>query len=103
MFILSMSSTKNPTAKKPSKHPHTSSDSFKNDDANMAFVDHYNQAPIILERIVDLEFLEGTFILDVFKERTWMKLLNQMGDVFEISFENSLPMLLWKMITLIVG
>ena len=49
----------------------------------MAFNDHYKQAPIILERIVDLDSLKGTFIPDVFKERTWMKLLNPMGDVFE--------------------
>ena len=28
----------------------------------MAFNDHYKRAPIILERTVDLESLEGTFI-----------------------------------------
>ena len=49
----------------------------------MAFLDHYERAPIVLKRAVDLESLEGTFILDVFKERTWIKLLNPMGDVFE--------------------
>ena len=58
-------------------------DSFRNDDANMAFLDHYKWALIILERSVDLESLEGTFIRNVFKERTWKKLLNPMGDVFE--------------------
>ncbi|XP_050281366.1 uncharacterized protein LOC126722252 [Quercus robur] len=49
----------------------------------MAFNDYYKQTPIILERIVDLDSLKGTFIPDVFKERTWTKLLNLMGDVFE--------------------
>ena len=42
------------------------------------------RAPIILERTVDLDSLKGTFIPNVFKERTWMKLLNPMDDVFEI-------------------
>ena len=32
---------------------------------------------------MDLESLEGTFIPDVFKERTWTKLLNPMVDMFE--------------------
>ena len=50
----------------------------------MAFNDHYKWAPIILERTVDLDSLEGTFILDVFKGGTWTKLLNPRGDVFEI-------------------
>ena len=63
---------------------HISSDSFRNDDADMAFNDHYKWAPIILERTVDLDSLEGTFILDVFKGGTWTKLLNPRGDVFEI-------------------
>ena len=49
----------------------------------MAFIDHYKQAPIILERSMDLESLKDTFIPKVFKERTWAKLLNPMGDVFE--------------------
>ena len=44
---------------------------------------HYKQALIVLERTVDLESLEGTFIPDVFKERTWTKLLNPMVDMFE--------------------
>ena len=32
---------------------------------------------------MDLESLEGTFILEVFKERTWTKLLNPIGNVYE--------------------
>ena len=82
VFVLQMSPIKKKAAKKPSKCPHTSSDSFRNDDANMAYIDHYKRVPIILERTVDLESLEDTFILDVFKERKWTKLLNPMGDVF---------------------
>ena len=78
-----MSPIKKKTTKKPSKRPRTSSDTFRNDDAYMAFNDYYKQAPIILERTVDLDSLKGTFIPDVFKERTWTKLLNSMGDVLE--------------------
>ena len=48
----------------------------------MAFNDHYKKALIILERTMDLESLEGTFILEVFKERTWTK-FNPMGSVYE--------------------
>ena len=83
VFVLQMSPIKKKTTKKPSKRPCTSSDSFRNDDVDMAFNDHYKHAPIILERIVDLDSLKGTFIPDVFKERTWTKLLNPMGDVFK--------------------
>ena len=36
-----------------------------------------------MERTVELESLEGTFILDVFKERTWTKLLNLIGNVYK--------------------
>ena len=78
-----MSSIKKKATKKPLKHPHTSLDLFQNDSANMAFNDHYKRAPIILERTVDLKSLEGTFIPEVFKERTWTKLLNPMGNVYE--------------------
>ena len=49
----------------------------------MAFNNHYKRAPIILERTMDLESLEGTFILEVFKLRTCSKLLNLMGKVYE--------------------
>ena len=84
VFVLQMSPIKKNATKKPSKCPRTSSNSFQNEDADMAFNDHYKQAPIILERTVDLDSLEGTFIPNVFKERTWMKLLNPMDDVFEI-------------------
>ena len=49
----------------------------------MAFTDHYKRASIVLERTVDIESLKDTFNLEVFKERTWTKLLNPRGDVFE--------------------
>ena len=49
----------------------------------MTFFDNYKRALIVLERFVDLESLNDTFIPKVFKERIWTKLLNPMGDVFE--------------------
>ena len=39
-------------------------------------------ATIIMERVVHLESLEGTFIPEVFKERTWTKLLNLVEIVY---------------------
>ena len=68
-------------AKKSVKHPRHSPDSFKNEDANNAYIDHYKNATIIMERGVDIESLENTFIPEAFKERTWTKLLNPSGDV----------------------
>ena len=49
----------------------------------MTYIDHYKKAPLILERTVELKSLKGTFIPDVFKERTWTRLLNLMGNVYE--------------------
>ena len=51
----------------------------------MAIIDHYKRASIVLERTVDLESLKDTFISEVFKEWTWTKLLNSMGDMFEVT------------------
>ena len=48
----------------------------------MAYNDFYKRAPIIMERVVNIETLENTFIPEVFKERTWTKLLNPSGNVF---------------------
>ena len=45
----------------------------------MKYNDCYKRATIIMERVVQLETLEDTFILEVFKERTWTKLLNPVG------------------------
>ena len=55
----------------------------KNEDANNIYIDYYKNAVIIMERGVDLESLENTFILKVFKERTRTKLLNPSSDVYE--------------------
>ena len=72
-----MTPTKHVATKKPSsKHARTDSTHFKSADADMKFNDCYKGATIIMERVVNLESLEGTFILEVFKERTWNKLLN---------------------------
>ena len=70
-------------AKKSAKRPHHSPDSFRNEDANNAYIDYYKNFVITMERGVDLESLENTFIPEVFKERTWTKLLNPSGDVYE--------------------
>ena len=48
----------------------------------MAYNDCYKRATIIMERVVRLETLENTFIPKVFKERTWMRLLNPSGNVY---------------------
>ena len=70
VFVLQMSLIKKMATKKSSKCPRTLSDSFRNDDADMTFNDHYKRALIILKRIVDLESLEGTFIREVLDEVT---------------------------------
>ena len=69
--------------KKLAKRPCHSPNSFRNNDANIAYIDHYKNASIVMERSVDIESLENTFILEVFKERTWTKLLKPSGDVYE--------------------
>ena len=48
----------------------------------MAYNDCYKKAVIIMERVVRMETLENTSIPEVFKERTWKKLLNTSGNVF---------------------
>ena len=72
-----MAPTKHAATKKPSsKRTRTNSNHFKSADADMKFNDYYKGATIIMERVINLESLEGTFIPVVFKERTWTKLLN---------------------------
>ena len=44
--------------------------------------DCYNRATVIIESVVQMETLEKTSILEVFKERTWTKLLNPSGNVY---------------------
>ena len=77
-----MSPTKHFASKKSSKRPRTDSDNFISVDANMASNNCYKRAIIIMERVVKLDTLEETFIPDVFKERTWMKLLTPSENVF---------------------
>ena len=48
----------------------------------MAYNDFYKRATIIMERVVRMETLKNTSIPEVFKERTWTKLLNLSGNVF---------------------
>ena len=48
----------------------------------MKYNDCYKRATIIMERVVKLDTLEDTFIPEVFKERTWTKLLNPVGVVY---------------------
>ena len=71
-----MSPTKYSTTKKSTKRAHTDSANFKSIEADLKYNDCYNKATIIMERVVKLETLEDTFIPEVFKERTWTKLLN---------------------------
>ena len=69
--------TKHAATKKPtSKHARIDSDHFKSAKVDMKYNDCYKDKTIIMERVVQLESLEGTFIPEVFKERTWTKLLN---------------------------
>ena len=78
-----MAPTKHAATKKPSsKRTRTDSNHFKSVDAYMKYNDCYKEATIIMERVVHLESLEGTFIPEVFRERTWTKLLNPVKVVY---------------------
>ena len=77
-----MSPTKHLATKKSSKCACTDSDNFKSVEADMAYNDCYKRATIIMEMVVKLDTLEDTCILEVFKERTWIKLLNPSGVVY---------------------
>ena len=77
-----MAPTKHAATKKSSKRARTDSDNFRSPEAYMKYNDCYKGATIIMERVVQLELLEGTFIPEVFKERTWTKLLNSVGVVY---------------------
>ena len=76
-----MDPTKHAVTKKPSSK-RTDSNHFKSADADMKFNDCYKGATIIMERVVNLEYFKGTFILEVFKERTRTKLLNPVEVVY---------------------
>ena len=78
-----MSPTKHAAKKKSSsKRARTDSDHFRSIEADMKYNDCYKDKTIIMERVVQLETLEGTFIPEVFKDRTWTKLLNPTGVVY---------------------
>ena len=70
------------TKKSSSKRARTNSDCFKSTKADMKYNGCYNKATIVMERVVQLESIEDTFIPEVFKERTWTKLLNPVGVVY---------------------
>ena len=79
---VQMSPTKHSSTKKSSKRAHTDSDNFKSMEADLKYNDCYKSATIIMERVVKLDTLEDTFIPEVFKERTWTKLLNSVGVIY---------------------
>jgi len=77
-----MSPTKHSVTKKSTKRSRIDSDNFRFAEADMKYNDCYKRATIIMERVVQLENLEDTFIPEVFKERTGTKLLNLVGVVY---------------------
>ena len=82
-IVIQMVPTNHAATKKPmSKHARTDSDNFRSAKADMKYNDCYKDKTIIMERVVQLESLEGTFIPKVFIERTWTKLLNPVGVVY---------------------
>ena len=75
--------TKHAATKKPtSKHACTDSDHFKSAKVDMKYNDCYKDKTIIMERVVQMQSLEDNFLLEVFKDRTWTKLLNPSGVVY---------------------
>ena len=78
-----MSPTKHAASMKSSKHPRTDSDNFSSIKLDMAYNDCYKQAKKNYYWVVRLETLENTSIPEVFKERTWTKLLNPSGNVYK--------------------
>ena len=78
-----MAPTKHSAPKRSSsKRACTDFDNFKSVEADMKYNDCYKSATIIMERVVKLETFENTFILEMFKERTWTRLLNPVGVVY---------------------
>ena len=79
-----MSPCKKTTAKKPLKHQRYEEHRFRNRDAFEAFKEFYKEVVIIVEREVDLESLECTFIPDMFRDRSWAFLLIGLVEVHNI-------------------
>jgi len=78
-----MSPTKHAAPKRSSsKRARTNSDNFRSAEADMKYNDCYKDKMIIMERVVQMESLKDTFIPEVFKDRTWTKLLNPSGVVY---------------------
>jgi len=69
-MILQMSPTKHSASKKSSKCPRIDLENFRSVEADMADINFYKRAPIIMEMVVNMKTLEKTFIPEVFKERT---------------------------------
>ena len=69
--------------KQSSKRARTNSNNFRSIKAGLKYTDCYKDKTIIMERLVQLETLQETFIPDVFKEGTWTKLLNPSGIVYD--------------------
>lgn len=65
-----MSPSKKTTAKKSLERQRHEKHQFKNKDALEAFMDFYKEVAIIVEREMDIGFLENTSIPNVFKDRT---------------------------------
>ena len=82
MIFVQISPTKHSATKKSTKHSRTDFDNFKSAEVDMKYNDCYKDKTIIMERVVQLESLEDTFIPKVFKDRTWIKLLNPSGVVY---------------------
>ena len=80
--VIQMAPTKHAATKKSSKRARIDSDNFKSAEVDIKYNDCYKDKTIIMERVVQLESLKGTFIPEVFKERTWTKLLNPVGVVY---------------------
>ena len=68
---MQMSPTKHVASKRSSsKCAHTDSDKFRSVEADMKYNDCYKDKMIIMEKFVQMESLEDTFILEVFKDRS---------------------------------
>ena len=79
---VQMSPTKHSATKKSSKCACTDSDNYKSVEADLAYNDCYKKATIIMERVMKLDTLKDTCILEMFKEKTWTKLLNPSGVLY---------------------
>ena len=81
--FVQISPTKHTAPKRSSsKRARTDSDKFRFAEADMKYNDCYKDKTIIMERVVQMESLEDNFMPEVFKDRTWKKLLNPSGVVY---------------------